>query len=166
MIDSKLNLINSIAAANEESLYFLVTCLDDLKLKVRWNAYHKLRSLQNQSSESTNLQWVVEQGIPLRVNDVVYSVYKSSIQYNDSNYDINDYDQDLEYLLCGEVSRRYEENFFTEGAAFRFVSDQYLWDEGEKPVYAFVSLHIEEEAILDAKERMKSCITGEDSLND
>jgi hypothetical protein len=165
MVDSKLNLINSITTADDESLSFLVTCLDDLELEVRWNAYHKLRSLRDEPSRNANLQGVIDRGIPLRVNDVVYSVYKSSIQYNDDNYDIDDYVQDSEYLLCGEVSSRYEEDFFTEGAAFRFIGDQNSWNP-EQPVYAFLSLHIDEEAaILYAKERMKAYITGKDSLN-
>jgi hypothetical protein len=165
MVDIKLNLISAITTANEESVSFLVTCLDDLELEVRWNAYHKLRSFRDESSQNANLQWAIDRGIPLRINDVVYSVYKSSVQYNDDNYDVDDYIQDLECLLYGEVSKRYEEDFFTEGAAFRFIGDQNFWNP-EQPTDTFLSLHIDEEAaILYAKERMKAYIMGEDSLN-
>jgi hypothetical protein len=142
-INSKLDRIKLISLADEGSIKFLLNCLDDLGLLVRAAAYERIKSL---NIEDNGVAKAIDQGILLRPEDIVYSVYKSGLLYTDDHY-----------IICDYTDYSGKEIYGTTITDSSFNSHYETWNRGVPN--QFVATHAtKESAELCAREVMKSLV--------
>jgi hypothetical protein len=133
----KIKYIESIAKVELFCIIYLCECLTDRSLEVRYSAYQKLRStnldikiLSARQIELINL------GVLLNPGDIVWSVYQSGLDYDDSEYGICDFSDDSDNNIYGKEMD---------------VSCYDLWNNGV--AHKFVSTHIDRESAQCAVDR-------------
>jgi hypothetical protein len=119
----KIKEIDSITKLELFSIIYLCECLTDNFLEVRYSAYQKLQSA-NLDFKVLSAQQVklINLGILLKPDDVVWSVYQSGLDYDDNHYGICDFSSDRDENIYGEemdVSFYY---FSGNGVAHKFIS--------------------------------------------
>lgn len=119
----KIKQIESISQLELFSIVYLCECLTDNSLEVRYSAYQKLRSanldleiLSDRQIELINL------GVLLNPDDVVWSVYQSGLNYDDSDYGICDFSSDSDENIYGEEIDISYYDLWNKEVAHKFVS--------------------------------------------
>jgi hypothetical protein len=113
-LEQKLSALTEASSGGEQWLALLNQGLEDADLRVRTEAYRQLKINGYPSP-------VLERGIPLRVGDRIYAVYKSSIEYGDDWYDIisklNQNSDHLQYFFYFKARS-------STGKRFEFITDK------------------------------------------
>jgi hypothetical protein len=119
----KIKYIESIAKLELFSIIYVCECLTDNSLEVRYSAYQKLRSANLDLKILSDRQIeLINFGILLNPDDIVWSVYQSGLNYNDSDYGICDFSNDSGENIYGkEIDVSYYE-LWNKEVAHKFIS--------------------------------------------
>ena len=92
---NSISQIESISVFDRQSIDYLISCLHDPSLELRYHAYHKLNSdgLDIQSLSDQEIE-TIAMGVLLNPDDVVWSVYLSGRTYDDEEFSICDFSDD------------------------------------------------------------------------
>ena len=92
---NSISQIESISVFDRQSIDYLISCLHDPSLELRYHAYHKLNSdgLDIQSLSDQEIE-TIAMGVLLNPDDVVWSVYLSGRTYDDQDFSICDFSDD------------------------------------------------------------------------
>jgi hypothetical protein len=120
---NNLEKIISIDVSDRASIDYLIGCLFAPILEVRYHAYCKLKSgeldLKTLSVQEIN---IIELGVLLNPGDLVWSVYRSGLTYDDSHYYVCDFSDDSGTQTYGqEVDVSYY-NLWNNGVACKLMS--------------------------------------------
>jgi hypothetical protein len=114
-LEQKLSALTKASNGGEQGIALLNQGLEDADLRVRTEAYRQLKMNGYPSP-------VLERGIPLRVGDRIYAVYKSNVSYGDDLYYIHhNYDEDAIFI---EDYSFYHKTIDSTGDQFEYVSDK------------------------------------------
>ena len=118
-----INRIKSISIFDRQSIDYLISCLHDASLEVRYHAHHKLNSnnlnikvLSNKEIET------IAMGILIDPGDVVWSVYRSGLTYDDNDYYICAYPDDSGREIYGREIDPSHYDLWNRGVVCKLIS--------------------------------------------
>ena len=120
---NSISQIESISVIDRQSINYLISCLHDLSLEVRYHAHHKLNSnnLNIQVLSNKEIE-TIAMGVLLNPDDVVWSIYRSGLTYDDNDYSICAYPDDGGQEIYGREIDSSHYDLWNRGVACKLIS--------------------------------------------